>query len=85
MQCLKTGLLSHDIGHIIFDHFFIQATKKDFKLNSDLNESVFASAETVVKDVMKNNLFLVVDTLLGENVGFPIHKIFLKNLFNFGF
>lgn len=52
----------------MFDRFFDQATKKNFKLLSEANESVFASGETVAKDVMKSNLFIVVDSLLNEKV-----------------
>lgn len=61
--------MKHDIGHIIFDKFFDQATKKDFKLLADAHESVFSSGETVVKDIMKSNLYIVIDTLLVEKVG----------------
>ena len=67
---MKTGLLKHDIGHIIFDRFFEQATKKNFKLLADAHESVFASSETVAKDIMNSNLFIVVDSLLNEKVCF---------------
>lgn len=67
-------MLNHDIGHIIFAKFFEQATRPDFKLLADDHESVFSSGETVVRDVMKSNLFIVVDTLLLEKVGFHAWK-----------
>jgi len=69
---LKSGLLKHDIGHIIFEYFFTRALNSDIQLHSDQHESVFSSGDTVVKDITKNNLFMVVDTLLGDKVSLEV-------------